>query len=195
MFTQRLRLEPITPDHAHDLWVIHNDDEVARWYGDSKPSAQEALERAKAMSYSWRGFGVHKWMAYHRRTGELIGRGGPSPTPADEDWGRINAFLPDEPWARNVRHGPRGVIVHANWVEVGWALRPQFWGHGYATEIGRASLAYSFDFLGMRAVVSCTDDDNARSRAVMERLGLTHVGTLEDLDGGANLAVYALLGR
>src|SRR4051794_21658625 len=108
MFTERLRLEPITPDHAHDLWLIHNDDAVARWYGDSKPSAPEALERAKAMSYSWRAFGVHKWMAYHRETGELIGRGGPSPTPADEDWGRINAFLPEEPWARKVRHGPHG---------------------------------------------------------------------------------------
>lgn len=193
VFTERLRLEPITTDHAHDLWVIHNDDAVARWYGDSKPSAQEALEQAEAMSYSWRAFGVHKWMAYHRETGELIGRGGSSPTPADEDWGRINAFLPDEPWAREVRQGPHGATVHANWVEIGWALRPQVWGEGYATEIGRAGLAYSIDSLGMRAVVSCTDHDNARSRAVMERVGLIYAGNLEDLGGGAELAVYTLV--
>ncbi len=69
VFTERLRLEPITSDHARDLWVIHNDDEVARWYGGSKPTCQEALEWARAMSYSWRTFGVHKWMAYHRETG------------------------------------------------------------------------------------------------------------------------------
>jgi RimJ/RimL family protein N-acetyltransferase len=52
------------------------------------------------------------------------------------------------------------------------ALRRQCWGHGYATEIGRAALAYSFDELGMQAVVSCTGRDNHRSRAVMERLGI-----------------------
>ncbi len=193
IFTERLRLEPITSDHAHDLWVVHNDDEVARWYGGSKPTPQEALERAKAMSYSWRTFGVHKWMAYHRETGELIGRGGPSPTPADDDWGRINAFLPDKSWAGEGRRGPCGETVHANWVEIGWALRSQFWGRGYATEIARAGLAYAFDSLGMHAVVSCTDHDNLRSRAVMERIGMSYAATLADLNGGADLAVYTLL--
>lgn len=103
--TMRLRLEPIKVEHAHDLWIIHNDDAVARWYGGTKPTLQEAVERAEAMSYSWETFGVHKWMAYDRETGELIGRGGPSPTPADDDWGRVRAFLPDEAWAREERRG------------------------------------------------------------------------------------------
>jgi len=192
-FTERLRLEPITPHHAHDLWLIHNDDEVARWYGGSKPTEEEARQRAVAMAYSWRAFGVHKWMAYDRETGGLIGRGGPSPTPADDDWGRVNNFLPKQPWVREVRRGPRGELVHANWLEIGWALRPQFWGRGYATELGRAGLAYSFDTLGMGAVVSCTDNGNVKSLAVMERLGMTYAGTLQDLGSGADLAVYKQL--
>lgn len=191
-FTERLRLEPITADHAHDLWLIHNDEEVARWYG-SKPTREEALRRAKSWSYSWRHFGVHKWMAYDRETGQLIGRGGASPTPADRDWGRISDFLPPQPWARQTRHGPRGEVVHANWLEIGWALRRQFWGHGYAAEIGRAGLSYAFDTLGVQAVVSCTDHDNRRSRAVMERIGMSHAGTLPDLDGGADFTVHVLL--
>ena len=193
LFTERLRLEPIAARHAGDLWIIHNNDHVARWYGGSKPTAQEARRRAKAMSYSWRAFGVHKWMAYDRESGELVGRGGASPTPADDDWGRVNAFLCDEPWTREERRGPGGETIHANWVEIGWALLPRFWGHGYATEIGRAGLEYSFDFLNMRAVVSCTDDDNIGSRAVMERLGMTYAGNLEDLGGGADLVVFTLL--
>lgn len=123
VFTDRLRLEPITPDHAGDLWIIHNDDEVARWYGDSKPTLREAAARATAMHYSWLTFGVHKWIAYHRETGELIGRGGATPTPADDDWGRVNSFLPSETWTREARSGPRGGNVHANGVEIGWALR------------------------------------------------------------------------
>ena len=33
VLTQRLRLEPTTFAHARDLWIIHNDAAVARWYG------------------------------------------------------------------------------------------------------------------------------------------------------------------
>lgn len=188
--TQRLRLEPVTEAHAHDLWVIHNDADVARWYGGWRPTEREALERATDMAHGWRAFGVHKWIAYEHQTGDLVGRGGPSPTPADDDWGRVNDLLPNEAWARETRDGPRGEVVHAHWVEIGWALRPRFWGRGFATEIGREGLTYAFDVLRMRAVVSCTEHDNLRSRAVMERLGMTYSGMLDDLDGGPALAVY-----
>lgn len=193
VFTERLRLEPITRAHAHDLWVIHNDERVARWYDGWKPTPEEALERATVMADSWRHFGAHKWTAYDRQTGELIGRGGLSPAPSDEDWGRIRAFLPGHAWVSETCRGPKGELVHANWVEIGWALRPQFWGHGYAAEIGQAGRAYAFDALGMQAVVSCTDHDNLRSRAVMERIGMSYAGVLKSLDGGADQTVRILL--
>lgn len=59
-------------------------------------------------------------------------------------------------------------------VEVGWRLAPDAWGRGYATEAGRACLAAAFGPLGLDEVVSFTVPANTRSRAVMERLGLTH---------------------
>lgn len=192
-FTDRLRLEPVGPGHAHDLWVVHNDVEVVPWYDGWKPSLEEAQRRADLMDYSWRELGVHKWMAYDRENGELLGRGGLSRTPADHDWGRACAFLPPEPWAREVQRGSRGVLVHANWLEIGWALRGQFWGRGYASEIGRAGLDFAFDVLGMQAVVSCAARRNTRSRAVMERIGMPYAGILADLDGGDDLVVHVLL--
>ena len=57
-------------------------------------------------------------------------------------------------------------------VEVGWRLAREHWGHGYATEAGTASLAFAFDRLDLAEVVSFTTTANARSRAVMERLGM-----------------------
>ncbi|HET7014848.1 MAG TPA: GNAT family protein, partial [Streptosporangiaceae bacterium] len=68
--------------------------------------------------------------------------------------------------------------AHAHWLELGWALRRQFWGRGYAAEIGQAGLAYGFDILGVRAIVSCTVRHNARSRAVMERIGMRYAGEI-----------------
>ena len=190
--TERLRLEPISSRHAQDLWVIHNDDEVAAGYDGWKPSPAEAEEQARLWELAWRQLGVHKWMAYDRHSGELIGRGGLSHTPADQDWGRITRFLPPEPWATEVRQAG-GTEVHACWLEIGWALRRKFWGQGYATEIGRAGLNLAFGDLGARAVVSCTTWNNVRSLAVMERLGMTYSGRLDDLDGGERMAVSVVL--
>ena len=59
-------------------------------------------------------------------------------------------------------------------VEVGWRLARSAWGHGYATEAGRAVLGIAFSELLLPEVVSFTSELNTRSRAVMERLGLRH---------------------
>ena len=59
-------------------------------------------------------------------------------------------------------------------VEVGWRLARPAWGHGYATEAARAALDYAFGPAGLDEIVSFTTRTNARSRAVMDRLGMTH---------------------
>ena len=202
--TVRLRLDPAGPANARDLWLVHDDDEVARWYGGWKPTLEAAEQRAAFMGDSWRLHGVHKWIAYDRVSGEVVGRGGLSRTPVDDDWGQLYALLPAEPWVRAAHEIDQPFTAHAHWLEIGWALRPQFWGLGYASEIGRAGLEFAFDLLGMDAVVSCTVRHNVRSRAVMERIGMRYAGeirtrgTVEGLEGehdDAPFAVYIVTRR
>ena len=203
-FTARLRLEPVGPANAADLWRVHNDDEVSYWYGNDRPSLEQAEQRAELMGESWRLHRVHKWMAYDRVSGALVGRGGLSRTPVDDDWGQLYPFLPAEPWVRVAHENRRPFIAHANWLEIGWALRREFWGHGYASEIGRAGLAFAFEVLRVQAVVSCTIRHNTRSRAVMERIGMRYMGEIRSrgiVDGAdgerddAPFAVCVLLRR
>src|SRR5216683_1286274 len=59
-------------------------------------------------------------------------------------------------------------------LEVGWTVRADLWGRGYATEIGRAGLAFAWDDCGAAEVVAFTENHNRRSRAVMERLGMSY---------------------
>ena len=59
-------------------------------------------------------------------------------------------------------------------VEIGWRFAHDQWGRGYATEAARAALAYGFDVLSLEEIVSFTYAGNLRSRAVMERIGMTH---------------------
>lgn len=176
--TDRLRLVPIGPTNAADFHCVHNDESVAPWYDGWCPTVDEAEDRAREIAESWRLHGVHKWMAYERSTGELIGRGGLSRTPVDDDWGQVYAFLPDEPWAREKHSSELPFVAHANWLEVGWALRRLHWGKGFASEIGLASLGFAFDELGVDAVVSCTARHNVRSRSVMERIGMRFAGEI-----------------
>jgi RimJ/RimL family protein N-acetyltransferase len=58
-------------------------------------------------------------------------------------------------------------------VEIGWRLDRPFWGHGYATEAARATVAYGLERVGLKEIVSFTVPVNFRSIAVMERLGMT----------------------
>ena len=63
--------------------------------------------------------------------------------------------------------------------EVGWRLARSAWGKGYATEAARAALGDFFARTGFTEVLSYTSADNARSQAVMERLGLRRQRSLD----------------
>jgi len=60
-------------------------------------------------------------------------------------------------------------------VEIGWRLARSAWGHGYASEAALAVLDHGFDTLGLEEIVSFTSLANLRSRAVMERIGMSFV--------------------
>jgi RimJ/RimL family protein N-acetyltransferase len=58
-------------------------------------------------------------------------------------------------------------------IEIGWRLAAEYWNHGYATEGARAALAFGFESLQAKEIVSSTVPANVRSRRVMEKLGMT----------------------
>lgn len=64
-------------------------------------------------------------------------------------------------------------------VELAYALVPDNWGRGRATEIGRVAVQLGFENLGLRDVVAFTQVANRRSEAVMVRLGMRYDRALE----------------
>lgn len=59
-------------------------------------------------------------------------------------------------------------------VEVGWRLARTAWGRGYAPEGATAALRFAFEDLALDEIVSFTTVGNAKSRRVMEKLGMEH---------------------
>jgi RimJ/RimL family protein N-acetyltransferase len=58
--------------------------------------------------------------------------------------------------------------------EVGWRLARGAWGQGYATEGALECLHFGFEECGLEEIFSFTSAGNAKSRHVMEKIGLHH---------------------
>jgi len=63
--------------------------------------------------------------------------------------------------------------------EIGWRLREDAWGHGYAKEAARAALKAGFEQFGAERIVALTVIGNEASWGLMRRLGMER---REDLD-------------
>ena len=90
---------------------------------------------------------THRWLAHERSTGELVGWFGLRPSGS------------------------------ANERELGYRLRREMWGKGYATEASSALIAAAFSDLDISRVWAQTMTVNTRSRRVMEQCGLRYVRT------------------
>jgi RimJ/RimL family protein N-acetyltransferase len=111
----------------------------------------DAVEHVERFITMWEVEGFGKWAACDRTNGRLIGRIG---LMRHHDWPLV-----DDP------------------VEVGWVLHEGYWGRGLATEGARAAVDAWLTYLDDDVLFSFTVPQNTRSRAVMERLGMTLGGS------------------
>jgi ribosomal-protein-alanine N-acetyltransferase len=65
-------------------------------------------------------------------------------------------------------------------VELEWFIDAEAWGRGYATEMAQEAVRAAFTTLGLDTLISCTVPENAASRAVMEKLGMTYEAEVEN---------------
>lgn len=64
-------------------------------------------------------------------------------------------------------------------IEIGWRLKKEAWGKGYATEGAAACLEYGFTELGFSDVYSFTADVNQPSKNVMRKIGMDFIKTFD----------------
>jgi ribosomal-protein-alanine N-acetyltransferase len=140
--TPRLRGERIGPEHEEALCVLLGNPRVGATLGGAQsPGAVRIAIGRHGEHWDAHGFGY--WMFLDRETGAPVARGGLS----------------------------RAHVGDRDEVEVGWAVTPERWGQGYATELGAASVRVAFDLLALSDLVSYTLPHNLASRRVMEKLG------------------------
>jgi RimJ/RimL family protein N-acetyltransferase len=147
--TERLLLRQWREDDVEPLAEIHTQPEYVEFMHVRDTPGQIARFREQ-----WQDVGFSHWAVEELGGGRLIGH--------------------------------IGLMRHFDWplaeapVEVGWALHRDWWGRGLATEGAQAAMeCWLEQLLEDEQLLSIALPANARSRAVMERLGLTYRGTAD----------------
>jgi len=73
--------------------------------------------------------------------------------------------------------------------EFGCILDQEYWGKGFATEIGNFWFAYAKKQLGLSALVATVSPSNKASKRVLEKLEMTPLGKLNSKERGPKLVV------
>ena len=150
--TARLILRDWRGEDWPAFWRVTNTPAVMRWLGGVQDAAGRAAGVARIEGYRAE-HGHTFWVVERREDGALLGFCGLKRS--------------------NEAGGPQGMM------EVGWRLREDAWGQGYAKEAAAASLDLAFDRFGADEVIALTVQGNTGSWGLMLRLGMER---REDLD-------------
>ncbi len=154
--TERIICERLRPEHGEELKKLLLDERVFRtlWPRSQPPTERDVAQSLATKVQHWERHGFGMWLLRDRNTGEMVGRGGLQYT----------------------------FVAGIDDVEVGWAIVPERWREGLATEFAQACTTVALDQLSLLSVVAFTQPDNLASRRVMEKAGfryeaeLIHVG-------------------
>lgn len=75
-------------------------------------------------------------------------------------------------------------------MQVGYALMPEYWGKGYATELTLAGLQYIFTETDIQLIYAVTEEPNTGSQNVLFKVGFTPSGSR--MEEGKKLLEFVL---
>ncbi len=151
--TERLVCERMRREHADELSVLLLDSRVAHTLFPATTRLTESMLLASLDEKleHWARYGFGLWLLRDRATGKMVGRGG-------------------------LQHA---TVAGEEAVEVAWAIVPERWRQGLATELANAAARVAFDDLGLEEIVAFTLPDNTASRRVMEKAGFAYDRDIE----------------
>lgn len=169
--TSRLRLRPVEDADADDLFALHTNRTVLRYWDAPPWSDRVRAERFITACREMAAEGTGARVAVDR-----VGDG------AFLGWCSLTRWNPDHSSAA-----------------LGHCYGEAAWGHGYATEAAQALLAWAFETVDLNRVQAETDTRNGASARVLEKLGFVREGTLREdcvVEGDVSDSwAYGLLGR
>jgi RimJ/RimL family protein N-acetyltransferase len=155
--TERLLLCTWDTQLQAEFVRVTNTAAVMRWLGGVSDEATMSAAFDRIQGFQ-RDFGHTFWAVQRRSDRRMLGFCGLK---------RVNAA--------------GGEHLHGAF-EIGWRLRREAWGQGYASEAAHRSLEIAFNRFAASFVVALTAPGNEASQKVMRRLGMRRVSHLDFRD-------------
>jgi RimJ/RimL family protein N-acetyltransferase len=123
---------------------LWGDPEVTKFFGG--PFSEEAIRlRFEGQIQNQSEVGFQYWPIFELASGEFVGCCG------------LRPYWPEK-------------VVH----ELGFHLRPKFWGKGLAAEAAQAAILYGFEVIGAKGLSAGHHPANLSSKKVLEKLGFRY---------------------
>ncbi len=151
--TERLTGRRVCRDDLAYIIEVDRDPRVQRTLFGDVQTEEQSRARLGRWVQMWEEHGFGFWI-FDDRNGRKVGHGGVFPS----------AREPGE-------------------VEVGYAIKPAYWGNGFATEITLESLRVGFEDLRLERIIAVAQVTNAASRRVMEKCGMSFEAETPSPDG------------
>jgi len=159
--TKRLKLREFTADDVDSLAAIFADHETMKFYPATK-DREETVRWIEKNVERYKKYGFGLWAVVRKDNDEFIGDCGITMQNIDGE---------EKP-------------------EIGYHIRRDYWGQGYATEAASACKEHAFNKLGLEEAFSYMRSDNLASRRVAEKIGMTL--RKEYINNGYPTVIYSI---
>jgi RimJ/RimL family protein N-acetyltransferase len=154
--TPRLLIRELMLTDVDGMFALDSNPLVHRYLGN-KPlkTKDESAEIIKAVQKQYQDRGIGRWAIIEKNTNEFIG------------WTGFK--LNTEP-----------VNGHTNFLDLGYRLREEFWGKGYATESAFASMDYIVEHGNHNTIFGMAEIDNDASNIILnKKVGMRFVNSFK----------------
>ena len=152
--TERLILRPIREEDVHDFFELDSNPNVHIFLGKKPVSTIEESEAMIAnILKQYETNNIGRLAIIDKHTNAFIGWSGL----------KYETILRKE----------------FNYYDIGYRLKEQFWGNGYATEAALASLNYGFKDLKLKKIGAAADVNHIASNTILRKIGMQQKSTFE----------------
>lgn len=145
--TERIILRELEISDLENFHFLETDETILKYYGNyPKRNILETKALLDIVIAQYEKFKTGRLAMIHKINNEYIG------------------------WC-GIKYNEHQRNNNINYYDLGYRLKPEFWGKGYATEASKACLQYGFEKLKINKIHAIVNIENKQSINVIEKLG------------------------
>ncbi|MEO0403285.1 MAG: GNAT family N-acetyltransferase [Bacteroidota bacterium] len=131
------------------MYELDSDPQVHVFLGNNPVKSKEESEQIiQKLMDQYEQHGIGRLAMIQKGSGEFMG------------WGGLK-------FEQNLR-------TEFDYYDLGYRLKPKFWGHGHATASAIASARFGFEVLKLERIGAAAEEQHEASNAILKKIGMVH---------------------